>query len=80
MYSNESVWHKVKARYEIESDTTEKQNLLRALASTREPWIISKLLELSESTTFIRQQNYPPFMSYLANNPVAGAIVWNYYR
>ena len=77
---NDTIWNKVKRRFQKEQDSVERLNLLRALANSREPWIISKLLELSQNESFVRRQNYPNFISYVAGNPVGGPIVWNYFR
>jgi len=77
---NNTVWTNVKARFEKESSSIEQQNLLRALASSHEPWIISKLLELGEEESFVKKHVHPDFLGFVASNTVGNPIVWVYYR
>lgn len=74
--SPEADWDAVWSRYQRETIPQEKVNLLRALAFTRSPWLLARLLERALNGTDIRQQDFLLVVRMVATNPAARYELW----
>ncbi|KAK6629881.1 hypothetical protein RUM43_003702 [Polyplax serrata] len=76
----EYEWDALWKRYLHEKNVQEKINMLRALAAVKEPWLLSRYVELSKNETNVRSQDYFSVLGYISSNPVGNPIVWKFYR
>ncbi|XP_017785900.1 PREDICTED: glutamyl aminopeptidase-like isoform X2 [Nicrophorus vespilloides] len=73
-------WEKVWEKFVNEIDAGEKIRLMNGLASTKEPTLLIKLIELAKDDTYIRKQDYFSLLSSISSNPLGTSIVWDYVR
>ncbi|OCT86838.1 aminopeptidase Ey [Xenopus laevis] len=70
------VWEKLK-----QTDIAQEADKLRtALACSKEPWILNRLLEYSLDSTKIRRQDAISTISSVVNNPIGQSLAWDFVR
>ncbi len=80
MSSNLGVWQAMFDKYMEESNSQEKLKLLNGLASTSDPSLLYKLVDMANNTEIVREQDYFTLLSYVSANRVGEPIVWDYVR
>ncbi|XP_049821502.1 aminopeptidase A isoform X3 [Aethina tumida] len=78
--ADEATWEKLFEVFKAETDSNEKLKLLYGLASINDTAILQKLLNLAADETYIRNQDYFTFLSYVSANKLGTSIVWDYVR
>ncbi|XP_022081856.1 aminopeptidase Ey-like isoform X2 [Acanthaster planci] len=58
----------------------ERQQWLRALAATSEPWVLSRYMERSLNESLVRRQDTVEVFKFAINNPIGGYLAWNFFR
>ena len=73
-HGNESVWEFLWHQYATSNVATEKSTILKALACSREPWLLYRYLEWavlgSSSSSGIRKQDVPSVLVTVIENSV----------
>jgi aminopeptidase N len=78
--SGENEWDFIWEKLQTELDPDEISKLLYALSCTREPWIISRLLQCSTNTTLIRKSDQDNVYRNLCYNEYARDLTWDFLR
>lgn len=77
----ESDWENVWNRYRAEKDATEKSKLMAALTSTESTSLISKLIDYSNDSNIIDNENFFSVQQSIASNSEIGrSMVWDYIK
>lgn len=83
---DEQDWNFLLSIYEKEQSAVEKQKILRALACSREPWLLQRYLEMSldKEKTVVRRQDATHVFSMIAHNQyqkeVARKFFWDNWK
>ncbi|KAL3885283.1 hypothetical protein ACJMK2_025367 [Sinanodonta woodiana] len=72
------TWDIVYGRYKKSDSASERRSLLHGLSCTREPWIISRFLQLTKNSSEIQQTESIDALIYIAQNPVGRLMVWDF--
>ncbi|KAL8604516.1 hypothetical protein ACOMHN_015800 [Nucella lapillus] len=73
-------WDRLWRKYQTEVVPQEKHNLMRALAMTRSPWLMARLLGYTKGGETIRRQDFFGVVQYMALNPAARSQLWDWVR
>ncbi|XP_043192458.1 glutamyl aminopeptidase-like isoform X2 [Amphibalanus amphitrite] len=74
------AWDITWSRYINENNSQQKNKLVNGLAAVRQPWLLSRLLNLAKNESYVRSQDFFTLCSTVAANPVGNPIVWNFLR
>ena len=77
---NTPEWEFVLAAYHNATVSAEQRRLLAALADTRQPWLLARLLAYALDTTEIRAQDAISVIGAVAANPIGRALAWDWFR
>ncbi|CAJ1057506.1 alanyl (membrane) aminopeptidase a [Xyrichtys novacula] len=72
----EFAWNK----FQTTSDTSEKDQLRKALACTKKIWLLNRYLEYTLDPEKIRLMDVAPTILYIAENVAGQALAWNFIR
>ncbi|XP_025417554.1 glutamyl aminopeptidase-like isoform X2 [Sipha flava] len=78
--SNVSEWEKVWNLYLNEQEPQEKVLLIKALTASKDPQILTRLLEYSKNESYVRSQDYISVLMYIGNNHIGSSLVWDFVR
>ncbi|PVD39140.1 hypothetical protein C0Q70_01768 [Pomacea canaliculata] len=78
--SSADDWESLWERYKVEVVPQERRSLLGALAMTRTPWLLERLLDYAQEGVFIRRQDFIVVVQLVAANPAARGLLWNWVR
>uniref|UniRef100_A0A3Q0RHY4 Aminopeptidase n=1 Tax=Amphilophus citrinellus TaxID=61819 RepID=A0A3Q0RHY4_AMPCI len=73
-------WEFAWDRYLTSSDTSEKEQLRRALSCTRKIWLLSRYLDYTLDPEKIRLMDVASTINYIAQNAAGQALAWNFIR
>nr|KAG5690869.1 hypothetical protein BaRGS_028901 [Batillaria attramentaria] len=73
-------WEELWRRYKREVVPQEKINLLRALAMTKSPWLLAKLLGSTKAGVDIRRQDFIVVVQLIAVNPAGRTQLFDWVR
>ncbi|XP_034734454.1 alanyl (membrane) aminopeptidase a [Etheostoma cragini] len=73
-------WDFAWARYQSSGDTSEKEQLRRALSCTKKIWLLNRYLEYTLDPDKIRLMDVGSTISDIAMNPAGHALAWNFIR
>ncbi|KAM4677163.1 aminopeptidase N isoform 1-T2 [Discoglossus pictus] len=76
----EVEWNFAFAEFKKTDNAQEADKLRAALACSKEPWILNRLLEYSLDTTKIRRQDTVSTITNIANNIVGQSLAWDFIR
>uniref|UniRef100_A0A3Q4I5P4 Aminopeptidase n=1 Tax=Neolamprologus brichardi TaxID=32507 RepID=A0A3Q4I5P4_NEOBR len=66
--------------YQTSSDTSEKEQLRRALSCTKKIWLLSRYLDYTLDPEKIRLMDVASTIYYIAQNSAGQALAWNFIR
>ncbi|XP_038565755.1 aminopeptidase N-like [Micropterus salmoides] len=72
----EFAWNK----FQSSSDTSERNQLRKALSCTRKIWLLNRYLEYTLNAEKIRLMDVASTINYIAQNVVGQALAWNFIR
>ncbi|KJE90548.1 membrane alanine aminopeptidase [Capsaspora owczarzaki ATCC 30864] len=73
-------WDFMWEQYLQTTAATEQRRILRALASTRIPWLLNRLLAFSLDPTKIRSQDATTVVAYVASQTTGELVAWDWLR
>jgi len=73
-------WEFVFEQFKKSDDASEKRKLLAALSCTREPWLLSRILDMSLEGVDIRKQDAASAITLVASNKIGLPITWDFFR
>ncbi|XP_060892278.1 alanyl (membrane) aminopeptidase-like b [Labrus mixtus] len=73
-------WEFAWDRFQSTSDTSEKEQLRRALACTKRIWLLNRYLEHTLNPEMIRLMDVASTINYIAQNVAGQALTWNFIR
>ncbi|XP_070544138.1 glutamyl aminopeptidase-like [Ptychodera flava] len=73
-------WELMFEKYMNEQQASERSRLMYGLAQTRHVWLISRYLDYVWDENVVKNQDFFTVINYIANNPVATTIVWDWVR
>ncbi|KAM7002050.1 alanyl (membrane) aminopeptidase-like b [Tautogolabrus adspersus] len=73
-------WEFAWDRFQSSSDTSEKDQLRRALACTKKIWLLNRYLEYTLNPEKIRLMDVASTIDYIAQNVAGQALAWNFIR
>ncbi|OCT89713.1 hypothetical protein XELAEV_18018332mg [Xenopus laevis] len=76
----EEEWNFLWDRFQETDIAQEADKLRAALACSKEPWILNRLLEYSLDSTKIRRQDAVSTISSVVNNPIGQSLAWDFVR
>uniref|UniRef100_A0A1I8JMA7 Peptidase_M1 domain-containing protein n=1 Tax=Macrostomum lignano TaxID=282301 RepID=A0A1I8JMA7_9PLAT len=76
----QAVWDFMWQRYLASDSAAERERLLRALAMSRNAWLVNRLLDFSLDRDLVRRQDFVTLIGYIGANPNALEILWNWCR
>ncbi|XP_053320872.1 aminopeptidase N-like [Spea bombifrons] len=76
----EAEWDFVWEKFAASDNAQESDKLRSALACSKEPWILNRLLEFSLDTTKIRRQDTVSTISSVSSNVIGQSLAWDFVR
>ncbi|CAH2274214.1 aminopeptidase N [Pelobates cultripes] len=76
----EAEWDFIWEKFNSTDIAQEADKLRAALACTKEPWLLNRLLEYSIDTTKIRRQDTVTTISNVCNNVIGQSLAWDFVR
>ncbi|XP_044135447.1 aminopeptidase N-like [Bufo gargarizans] len=76
----EEEWNFLWEQFRNTTNAQEADKLRAALACSREPWILNRLLEFSFDSTKIRRQDTVSTITNVANNVIGQSLAWDFVR
>uniref|UniRef100_A0A8C5M5S6 Aminopeptidase n=1 Tax=Leptobrachium leishanense TaxID=445787 RepID=A0A8C5M5S6_9ANUR len=76
----DAEWDFVLQKFTESSNAQESDKLRSALACSREPWVLNRLLEYSLNSSKIRRQDTVSTISSICNNVVGQSLAWDFVR
>uniref|UniRef100_A0A3Q3EYU0 Aminopeptidase n=1 Tax=Labrus bergylta TaxID=56723 RepID=A0A3Q3EYU0_9LABR len=73
-------WEFAWDRFQSSSDTSEKEQLRRALACTKTIWLLNRYLEYTLNPEMIRLMDVASTINYISQNVAGQALAWNFIR
>ncbi|XP_070544137.1 glutamyl aminopeptidase-like [Ptychodera flava] len=73
-------WELMFEKYMNEQQASERSRLMYGLAQTRHVWLISRHLDYCWDESIVKSQDFFTVINYMADNPAATAIVWDWVR
>ncbi|KAM6937865.1 alanyl (membrane) aminopeptidase-like b [Xenentodon cancila] len=73
-------WEFAWKMYQRSTDTSEKDQLRRALSCTKETWLLNRYLEYTLYPEKIRLMDVASTITYVAENRAGQALAWNFVR
>lgn len=77
---DEAKWNTVFAKFDAETDSTEKLKLMRGLAGIRSSWILNKFITKATDENYVRAQDFFGCLLAISRNPVGTPLVWDWVR
>lgn len=73
-------WDALWKRYQESVLSSEKTRILFGMARTRHVWLLARYIEYAMDENKIRSQDFFSVLTYIADNPVGNALVWDFTR
>ncbi|XP_069101890.1 uncharacterized protein [Argopecten irradians] len=71
-------WDFLYSQYKSSDNAAEKKRILYSLSCSKEPWILSKYLEMSLDSQEVRKQDTSFVIQYVAGHSIGRDIAWNF--
>lgn len=79
-FGTDSDWENLWQRYLVEASPQEKERLMVALSSAKQPHLIMKLLDFAKKGEGIRRQDFFNVVANVGSNTAAFGLLWDWTR
>ncbi|XP_050532031.1 glutamyl aminopeptidase-like isoform X2 [Daktulosphaira vitifoliae] len=73
-------WNQLWKLFLSEHEPQERIKLMYALTAVKEPWILTRLIQMAKNESCVRSQDYFILLTNIGHNPVGSLLLWDFLR